>query len=410
MSQTHAPSAGDAILSVNAGSSSLKFALYPCVDGGIGPPWLSGQVDGLQPGGEPAMRVLTAQHQESSIPVSSQRGASAFQAALRAVIAAVDTVRPLTLRAIAHRIVHGGEYYAAATLIDEVVLGRLGRLSDLAPLHQPHNLAGVRAFMRAFPGQPQVGCFDTAFHADIPEVERWFALPESFHEAGIRRYGFHGLSYKYVAMTLGTITPRGRGRLLLAHLGNGASLCAVRDGRSVATTMSLSALDGLMMGTRCGSIDAGVVLHLLRDGRDAASIESLLYRRSGLLGVSGVSADMRTLRSSTSPGASRAIAIFTHRVVREAGAMAACLGGLDAIGFTGGIGEHDAALRAEVCAALSHLGACIDETANVAADGRTVTSVHRAESAVEIWVVPTDEGRIAATEALSVVGTRRKAA
>lgn len=408
MSQTHAPSAGDAILSVNAGSSSLKFALYPCVGESIGPPRLSGQVDGLQPGGEPAMRVFLGQQPESWMPVSSQRGASAFQAALHAVIAAVDTVRPLKLRAVAHRIVHGGEHYPAATLIDEVVLGRLARLSDLAPLHQPHNLAGVRAFMRAFPGLPQVGCFDTAFHADIPEVERWFALPESFHEAGIRRYGFHGLSYKFVAMTLGTMTPRGRGRLLLAHLGNGASLCAVREGRSVATTMGFSALDGLMMGTRCGSIDAGVVLHLLRDGRDAASIESLLYRRSGLLGVSGVSADMRTLRSSTSPGASRAIALFTHRVIREAGAMAACLRGLDAIGFTGGIGEHDATLRAEVCAALSHLGVCIDEQANAAADGCAITPVHQADSAVEIWVVPTDEGRIAASEALSILRSRRQ--
>ena len=284
MSQTHAPSAVDAILSVNAGSSSLKFALYPCAAEEIGPARLSGQVDGLQPGGEPAMRVRPAQGPESRAPVSVQGGASAFQAALHAVIAAIDAVSPLALRAVAHRIVHGGERYTMATLVDEVVLSELARLSELAPLHQPHNLAGARAFMRAFPGLPQVGCFDTAFHADLPEVERWFALPESFHEAGIRRYGFHGLSYKYVATTLGAMTPRGRGRLLLAHLGNGASLCAVREGRSMATTMGFSALDGLMMGTRCGSIDAGVVLHMLRDGdgRDAASIENLLYRRSGL--------------------------------------------------------------------------------------------------------------------------------
>jgi acetate kinase len=251
---------------------------------------------------------------------------------------------------------------------------------------------------------PQVACFDTAFHAHTPEVEQRFALPEAYFEQGVRRYGFHGLSYHYLSSVLGQCSARAEGRLLLAHLGNGASLCAVHHGKSIATTMGFSALDGLMMGTRSGSLDAGVLLHLLRQGLDGAAIERLLYKQSGLLGVSGLSADMRSLRASKEPGAARAIALFTHRVVRESGALAACLGGVDLIAFTGGIGEHDAQLRADVCQALSFLGVRIDAAANRSATGQAVAAIHAPSSTVELWVVPTDEGRVAARDALALVG------
>jgi acetate kinase len=337
------------------------------------------------------------------MPLQIGPGEPAFEAALRAVIGTLESGTGARAVAVAHRIVHGGARYARAVRIDDAVLADLEALNPLAPLHQPHNLAGVRAFRRACPELPQVACFDTAFHAGTPEVEQRYALPEAYFAQGVRRYGFHGLSYQYVSGVLAERSQRAGRRLLLAHLGNGASLCAVRGGRSVATTMGFSALDGLMMGTRSGAIDAGVLLHLMRTGMDATAIERLLYRESGLLGVSGLSADMRSLRASADPAAARAIALFTHRVVRESGALVACLGGLDAIGFTGGIGEHDALLRAEVCAALAHLGVRIDDAANQAATGQATNAIHAADGTVEVWVVPTDEGRVTAQQALDLL-------
>ncbi|MDP1901710.1 MAG: acetate/propionate family kinase [Rubrivivax sp.] len=391
------------VLSVNAGSSSLKFAAYPVQQGQLGRAGLSGQAEGLEPGGEPVIEIKAPGGGKRRVALRPRAGESPFEAALRAVIAALASEGGATPLAVAHRVVHGGTRFAGPVRIDDEVLAFLESLNALAPLHQPHNLAGVRAFLRASPGVPQVACFDTAFHVDAPEVEQRFALPETYFRQGVRRYGFHGLSYQYVSAELAQRSERARHRLLLAHLGNGASLCAVHEGRSVATTMGFSALDGLMMGTRCGAIDAGVLLHLLRQGLDAAAIEDLLYRRSGLLGVSGLSADMRCLRASTEPGAARAIALFTHRVVRECGALVACLGGVDAIGFTAGIGEHDAQLRADVCVALAHLGVRLDAAANRAAGGDTIAALHAADSAVEVWVVPTDEGLVAAREALALV-------
>jgi acetate kinase len=391
------------VLSVNAGSSSLKFAAYPCSGADVAEAVLSGVAEGLEPSGTPVLAVQSSHGGGSRRTLDRHPDETAFAAALRAVIAAVEAQGGLALRAVAHRIVHGGSRYARSVLIDDEVAAYLESLGPLAPLHQPHNLAGVRAFRAACPGVPQVACFDTAFHATTPEVEQRFALPDVFHVRGIRRYGFHGLSYRYVSDVLAATTPRARGRLLLAHLGNGASLCAVREGRSVATTMGFSALDGLMMGTRSGTVDAGVLLHLLREGWDGPAIEHLLYKQSGLLGVSGLSADMRTLRASADPAARRAIELYTYRVVRECGALAACLGGVDAIGFTGGIGEHDAALRAEVCATLGFLGVRLDPEANQAADGAAVAPLHARDSAVELWVVPTDEGRVAARDALALV-------
>jgi acetate kinase len=393
-----------AVLSVNAGSSSLKFAVYPCrADGSIGNAGLSGQVEGLEPGGQPRLQFKPPDAGVQRLALRPQAGESAFDCALHAVMAALDQAGGAQLLAVAHRIVHGGSRYASSVLIDDEVLGFLDRLSPLAPLHQPHNLAGVRAFRRTCPGLPQVACFDTAFHAGTPEREQRFALPQSFFDQGVRRYGFHGLSYQYVSGVLAARTARAQGRMLLAHLGNGASLCAVQAGRSVATTMGFSALDGLMMGSRSGAIDAGVLLHLMRQGWDVDAIEQLLYKCSGLLGVSGLSADMRCLRASTEPGAARAIELFTYRVLRESGALAACLGGLDLLGFTGGIGEHDARLRAEVCTGLGYLGLRLDAAANEAADSGAVAALHAPDSAVEVWVVPTDEGRVAAADALALV-------
>ena len=367
------------------------------------PASLTGTVEGLEPGGKPEIRVLRPGGESQSRALSLRADETRFDAALGAVIEAVRDAGAASLRAVAHRIVHGGARFAQSVLIDAQVLSYLDSLVPLAPLHQPHNLAGVRAWQRVCPRTPQVACFDTAFHATLGEDEQRFALPEALWEQGIRRFGFHGLSYRYVSESLQQTTPCSRGRMLLAHLGNGASLCAVRDGRSVATTMGFSALDGLMMGTRCGALDAGVVLHLLREGRSADDIEKLLYRQSGLLGVSGISADMRRLRASEDPAAQRAIALFTHRVVRECGALAACMGGMDLIGFSGGIGEHDARLRAEVCTALRYLGVRLDASANEHADGSTTTAIHSRDSAVEIWVVPTDEGRVAARDAWALV-------
>jgi acetate kinase len=287
--------------------------------------------------------------------------------------------------------------------VTDAVLEQLARFNSLAPLHQPHNLAGIRQFRAAFPELPQVACFDTAFHAHMPEVDYAFALPRALREQGVRRYGFHGLSYQYVMSVLHAQTLRGRGRVVMAHLGNGASLCACKDGVSVATTMGFSALDGLMMGTRSGSLDAGVLLYLLEQGWDHGRIEKLLYKQSGLLGVSGISADMRALRADGSADAQRAIAQFTHRVVRETGALIACLDGLDVLAFSGGIGENDAVLREQVCNRLAWTGLRIDPQRNRQADGHAAWAIHAPDSRVEIWVVPTDEGRVAAREAAALL-------
>jgi acetate kinase len=398
--------AAPAVLGINAGSSSLKFAVYPCAGQCVGSARLSGLVEGLEPGGTPVIGIRAAGAAAASHAVVLREGQSPFDAALDAVIAAVAGQGAWQLIAVAHRVVHGGSRLSRSVCVDEEMLAYLDSLNPLAPLHQPHNLAGLRAFRRACPDLPQVACFDTAFHATAPAVEQRFALPESFYAQGVRRYGFHGLSYRYVSGVLAAATAQAQGRMLLAHLGNGASLCAVRNGHSVATTMGFSALDGLMMGTRSGSIDAGVLLHLMRQGLGADAIEKLLYKQSGLLGVSGLSADMRSLRASSAASAARAIELFTYRVVRESGALAACLGGLDLLGFTGGIGEHDATLRAEVCAGLGFLGLRLNEAANCAADGGSPAAIHAADSAVEIWVVPTDEGRVAAGDALELVRPR----
>jgi acetate kinase len=293
------------------------------------------------------------------------------------------------LGAVGHRVAHGGVAFSAPVRINAAVIDQLAELIPLAPLHQPHNLAPMRAIAKAAPEIVQVACFDTAFHRAQPEIAQMFGLPRRFHDAGVRRYGFHGLSYEYVSMRLQELDPAtARGRVIIAHLGNGASLCAVRGGRSVATTMGFTPLDGLIMGTRCGALDPGVILHLMDAfGMDARAIEDLVYRKSGLLGVSGVSADMRQLRASAETAAAEAIALFVYRVAREVGSMAAALEGVDALVFAGGIGEHDGATRSEIAAACRWLGLELNPEANLRGQGR----ISAADSRVAVWVVPTNE-------------------
>ena len=386
-----------AILAVNAGSSTLKFSIHPIHAGQVQSSVLTGSIQGLEPGGAPVLGwTFEGRQQQRQLTASDHPFAQALQSLgeLLSSEAAIPTIH-----AIAHRVVHGGQDYRASVLVTEDVLARLSRLNALAPLHQPHNLQGIRAFIKAFPGTPQVACFDTAFHATLAEVDYSFALPQSLSTQGVRRYGFHGLSYQYVMGALQQRSALAGGRVLMAHLGNGASLCAARAGLSCATTMGFSTLDGLMMGTRTGSLDAGVLLYLLEQGWDHDRLQTLLYKQSGLLGVSGISADMRRLREDGSVAAQRAIDLFTHRVVRESGALVACLGGLDVLSFSCGIGEHDVVLRAQVCERLAWLGVVIDPLLNQQATGDQLLAIHAPDSRVEVWVIPTDEGRVAAQEA-----------
>jgi acetate kinase len=392
----------DAILAVNAGSSSLKFALYPAHDGLVEASHISGNIEGLEAGGTPLIRLCT--EVGNSTEMLEAGDGDSFERALLALNGVLARhVGHVRIVAVAHRIVHGGERFSESVLLNDETIAYLTTLCGLAPLHQPHNLEGVHAFRRSYPDLPQIGCFDTAFHATLPEVEYTFALPKALRAQGIRRYGFHGLSYRYVAERLAQHSKLGKARVLMAHLGNGASACAMQDGQSIATTMGFSALDGLVMGTRAGATDPGVLLHLLRRGWSWQDLERTLYRESGLRGISGLSADMRTLHASDDPAAILAIDVFIHRLVRESGALSACMGGLDALAFTGGIGEHDAALRQRTCEALAYLGVQIDARANLAANGDAICAIHAAGSPVEIWVVPTDEGRVAAADAVRLL-------
>jgi acetate kinase len=403
------------VLSVNAGSSSLKFALYKTQASELVAPLVIGQFERLQVPADHTKPVrihleFTLTGQEGvSTQIDVPKGTEPFDAALTRL---KDLIGEITadhrqgageLAAIAHRVVHGGDAFKKSVLVTPSVLRELSTLSALAPLHQPHNIAGIEAFQKSFPSVAQVACFDTSFHATMSPLETTFAIGQEHTRAGIRRYGFHGLSYQFITGQLGQLSQVAHGRCILAHLGNGASLCATRQAKSVATTMGFSALDGLMMGTRSGSIDAGVVLHWMRQGHSAQDIEQFLYKESGLLGVSGVSADVRTLRSSPSEQARFALDLFTHRVLREMGAMCATLGGVDLICFTGGIGEHDAILRKEVCESLEWLGVLLDEQSNHNANTLGAQFIHAAHSRVEVWVIPTDEGRVAAQEALDLI-------
>lgn len=392
------------ILSVNAGSSSLKFALYPIQGQAIGEAEVTGNIEGLEPSGQPRISFSDAGQKNESAPVFVPAHADVFEAALSSLKALLlSRFSHVKVQAIAHRVVHGGAYFNNSVRVTPTVLTQLATLNALAPLHQPHNLAGIRAFAESFPTVPQVACFDTAFHRTLSPLETTFAIDHQLTEQGVHRYGFHGLSYQYVSQVLQRDVPRSAGRTVMAHLGNGASLCATKAHESCATTMGFSALDGLMMGTRSGALDPGVLLYLMEQGWDHDRIQKLLYKQSGLLGVSGESADMRTLRASGSQAARFATDLFAHRVVREVGALSACIGGLDVLAFTGGIGEHDALLRQQVCEALTYLGVHIDLARNAIAQGDRACAIHSAQSTVDVWVVPTDEGRVAAQDALTLL-------
>jgi len=299
-------------------------------------------------------------------------------------------------------VVHGGESFVQPTMLTPEVVAQLARLERLAPLHQPHNLAAVRAIVVLAPGLPQIACFDTAFHAGQAWVMQAFALPQQISRAGVRRYGFHGLSYEYIANVLPAVLgPVADGRIVVAHLGNGASLCALQGRRSVASSMGFTALDGLMMGTRCGSLDPGVVLYLMAEhGMSVDEVEEVLYRQSGLLGVSGISSDMRTLEASPHPDAAAAIDLYVNRIARELGGLAAALGGLDAIIFTGGIGEHSATIRRRVCQDAAWLGVELDEASNLSSGPRVSTPTSRTSA----WVIQTNEELMLAKHAQRLLG------
>jgi len=394
----------DSLLTLNAGSSSIKVALFDAAgDGDASLPaarW-SGQADGLGAGLKARLRVRDAQGQ--TLHDAALDGAQAsHQGALAALLEwHAQQADGRRIAAVGHRIVHGGADFVAPVRIDASVLDALTKLEPLAPLHQPHNLAGVRAAMAAFEGVPQVACFDTAFHAVQPEVNRRFALPRALHDAGVRRYGFHGLSYESIVAQFAGIAPElAQRRVIVAHLGNGASMCGIAQGRSVATTMTFSPLDGLTMGTRCGHIDAAVVLYLMRShGMSADQVEALLFRESGLLGISGVSSDMRVLEASAEPAAAEAIGHFAEQVVQHMGSLAAALRGVDAIVFTGGIGENAAPLRERILEDCEWLGVNVDAAANRSGAARLTT----AESPVSAWVLRTDEEAVIARHTANVL-------
>lgn len=385
---------------LNAGSSSIKFAVRAAGNGL--PLLLRGQVDAI--GVAPKLIVKGP---DGTVLLTREFDPQGFDhdTGTRAIIGEVrERLAGNELLAVGHRVVHGGTQHAAPVRIDAEVVAQLETLIPLAPLHEPHNLAPIRTLMVEAPSVPQVACFDTAFHASQPALARTYAIPRSMTAEGVLRYGFHGLSYEYIAARLPEIAPHlGNARVVVAHLGNGASLCAMRSGKSVASTMGFTAVEGLMMGTRCGSIDPGVLIWLMDEkGMDARAIERFIYKESGLLGVSGISSDMRVLRESGAPEAKEATDLFVYRIVREIGSMAAALGGLDALVFTAGIGENDAQTRAEVLAQCNWLGLVADPKANASNSIR----ISPAGATVEALVIPTDEERMIAEHTLSLLGPR----
>jgi acetate kinase len=377
----------DMLLVLNAGSSSLKFSAYR-VDGGVLDTVVSGVLEEL--GNAARFRARNARGEpiaERNWPADPPLGHVGAIDFLTAWLR--EHAGDARLVGVGHRVVHGGIEHAAPVRVDNAVVARLQTLVPLAPLHQPHNLLPIRLIAERQPGLPQVACFDTAFHRAAPAVSQAYALPASITDLGVRRYGFHGLSYEYIASRLGEYDARAAsGKTVVLHLGNGASMCAIDNGRSVASSMGFTAVDGLPMGTRSGALDPGLVLYLMDELKmDVRAIEALIYKQSGLLGVSGISSDMRTLAESTDPRAAAAIELFVYRIGRELGSLAAALGGLDAIVFTAGIGENSALIRAAVCRSAGWLGVALDPVANAAGGPR----VSAAASRTAAWVIPTDE-------------------
>jgi acetate kinase len=391
----------DAILVLNAGSSSLKFTAFLVSASGALDAGVSGNLEELY--GRARFRARDASGAALGAHAWNADAPPAHAGALAFLFDWLQThVSDAKLIAVGHRVVHGGPEYAAPVRVDAAVLAKLAAYVPLAPLHQPHNLLPIRTIAERRPGLLQVACFDTAFHQSAPPLAQAFALPPSITDRGVRRYGFHGLSYEYIASALPRHDERAAaGKTVVLHLGNGASMCAMRGGKSVATTMGFTAVDGLPMGTRSGTLDPGVVLYLLQEfNMDPGALESLLYHESGLLGVSGVSSDMRALLDSPEPRAKLAIELFVYRIGRELGSLAAALGGLDAIVFTAGIGEHAVAVRAAVCRQAAWLGVDVDPAANDAGGPRIST----VSSRVAAWVIPTNEELMIARHTQALAG------
>jgi len=390
----------DALLVLNAGSSSLKFSVFLNEDPPR--PLLRGQIEGLPTHPRFVARDATAIVGEKEWEAGARldhRGAIEFLFTW----GQEGALAGHRIVATGHRVVHGGIKFTGPVLLNAGTVAELEALVPLAPLHQPHNVAAIKSVTQMAPKLAHVACFDTSFHRTQPTVAQAFALPRRYADEGVRRYGFHGLSYEYVASVLPSMDrPAANGRTVVAHLGNGASMCAMEGGKSVATTMSFTALDGLMMGTRCGAIDPGVLLYLIdRHGMNASTLGELLYEQSGLLGVSGISSDMRMLLESSDACAAEAVDLFVYRVGRELGSLAAALGGLDALVFTGGIGEHAVSIRDRVCRDARWLGLELDEEANAKGGPR----ISRKGSRMTAWVIPTNEELMIAQHIRRLLGT-----
>jgi acetate kinase len=392
----------DTILVVNAGSSSVKFQIFSVEREGKLRRLIKGQMDGI--GSRPRLRASGADNDplaDRAYPIEAVPDVPAAMGIAGGWLR--DELR-ITPMAVGHRVVHGGPDYDRPVLIDHGVVARLERFISLAPLHQPHNLAPIRSLLANFPALPQVACFDTAFHRTHDAVADYYAIPYQLHAEGVRRYGFHGLSYEYVAKTLLQVAPEtAKGRVIVAHLGSGASMCALKGGRSIESTMGFTALDGLPMGTRPGQIDPGVVLYLISEkGMSASNAQNFLYRDCGLKGLSGVSNDMRELETSEDPKAKLAVEYFVYRIGLNAGMLAAALQGLDAFVFTAGIGENSVRIRARIAEQLRWLGVTLDEAEN----SRHARLISRSDSRIPVYVIPTDEELMIAQHTLSLLVNR----
>ena len=387
------------ILTNNAGSSSVKFALFELAEHINEKAAISGQIDGI---GTAHVRLVAKDNTgtrivDQALPAGADH-ATSFDQLLHWFSSSAKGGK---IVAVGHRVVHGGDRYSHPVVLSAADLEQLAQYSRLAPLHQPHNLNGIYAIEKVLADVPQIACFDTAFHRTQSEIAQMYGLPRKYSEEGAKRYGFHGISYEYIASVLPQHCKKADGRVIVCHLGNGASMTAMVGRKCVATTLGFSTLDGLIMGTRCGPIDPGLILHIMESkGFGVKEMTHLLYKESGLLGVSGISQDMRTLVASDKPEAKEAIELFCYRIVRELGSLAAAAGGLDAVVFTGGIGEHNPGLRSNICKQASWQGITLDEAANKSGEHR----ISAADSAVDVFVIPTNEEWMIARHTQALLG------
>ncbi|HEY0727543.1 MAG TPA: acetate/propionate family kinase [Pyrinomonadaceae bacterium] len=393
----------DYALVLNAGSSSLKFCVFQRPAGDAWRLASRGQIDGI--GSTPRLSVKDANDQ--SLAKKDVKVADGHEAVEALAVWLRSQYGGARVLGVGHRVVHGGAQFKGPTVVNERVLDELHKLIPLAPLHQPYNLAAIEAVVERMPGVPQVACFDTSFHRGQSAVAELIPLPRELRQQGLQRYGFHGLSYEYIASVLPQVAPDvARGRVIVAHLGSGASMCALREGKSVDSSLGFTALDGLCMGTRPGSIDPGVVLHLQQGLKlSAKEIETLLYKKSGLLGISGISNDMRDLLGRSEPAARLAVDYFVYRAAKEIGSLAAVLGGVDALVFTAGIGENSTEIRQRICESSAWLGIELDHAAN----NERLSKISTSRSKVSVWVIPTNEELMIARHTGALLGLARAA-